>query len=199
MRFFSSIITIILLLVSYTSISQVKVLRPGATTKISNEQVEMIGNYHDNTLNSINWNWDFWFGSNLSYNNSNYDRGNYIALYRKKYSRPENIVILEVSGKRRPGFGSELESSDYYQFNCSPSDLTQLYNHIKNTFKRENFENKDYALSLELGDSIKVDIRRTAVSARKLAVIGVSSDKSGSYFFISEKGVDLLFGKSKAR
>jgi len=184
-----------------TSFSQIKVLKQGAVTTIGDVSVEIIGNYHDNSLNTLDWGWgwDFWFGANQSYSFSNFKRGDYIALYKKKGTNQNNIVILEIRGGRGRALGNLSDFSNYFEFRCSNSELSELFNHFKNTFKRENFQNKDYALSLELSDSIKIDIRRTSLMARRLAVIGVSKSKEGGYFLITERGVDLLFGRIKEK
>lgn len=182
--------------ISSDSSAQIKVIKSGSEVKINNETLVLIGNYTDNSVGRTGWSWgwSYWFGPGYNADHSLYDRAEYVALYRKKQESQDSLVIFELKS-------SKSNTSDYtsirFQFKSSKSELLQLHKYFKITFLPKNFENRDYALSLQLGDKINLNIRRAFAFGRRYAVVGISEDDSGGFFLITERGVDELFGLIK--
>ena len=194
MNLLRSFIFFLSILYTFSGVSaQVKVIKSGSEIKINDETLVLIGNYTDNSVGRTGWNWgwSYWFGPSYNADYSLYDRAEYIALYRKKQEKQDSTVILELKGAQSKG--AEY-SSKRFQFKSNKSELLQLHKYFKITFLPKNFENRDYALSLQLGDKINLNIRRASVFGRRCAVIGVSEEDSGGFFLITERGVDELFG-----
>ena len=131
--------------------------------------------------------------SQMSYNNDNSisNRAEYVALYKRKSTSTDSIVILELRGDK-----SNLPDyqSTFFHFKSTRSELAQLHKYIKSTFLPRNFENRDYSLSLQLGDKISLNINRAFIFGRRYAVVGVSEQEKSGLFLITERGLDELFG-----